>query len=131
MINKTKYETGSGGTILIKENDIQNDFGIFTPVYEALFSTVSEYWANSVFNIKINSETENALTKNSLDLKGIENIKRAIEQDLSNLSFAEFTVTVVLVNSDKLKITIEALNNSTLQIIWDFTKGQIIEFKTI
>lgn len=131
MINKELYETGSGGSIVISANDIQLDNGIFTKIYLALFSSISEFWANNLFDININSQTEKALTSNSLNVTGKENIKRAIESDLSNLSFADFTVSLTQINNDKLEIKIEAKNNKTLQIVWDFTENQIIEQKII
>jgi len=131
MINKEFYETGSGGSIVVSENDIQLDNGIFTKIYLSLFSTVSEFWANNVFGININSLTEKALISNSLDSTGKENIKRAIESDLSNLTFADFEVILKSINNDKLEININAKNNKTLQIIWDVTSSQIIEQKTI
>ena len=130
-MNKEFYETGYGGSIVIKENDIQLDNGIFTQIYLALFSSVSEFWGNNLFNININSATEKALTQNSLDITGKENIKRAVESDLSNLKFADFTVILTEINNDKLEIKIEAKDNKTLQIIWDITKSQVIEYKTI
>jgi hypothetical protein len=125
------YETGSGGSIVISENDIQNDSGIFTPVYLVMFSSISPYWGNNVFNISIDSQTEKALTSNSLDSKGKENIKRAIESDLSNLTFADFDVSLVEIDDNRMKINIVANNNQTLQMVWDFTKSQVIEFRII
>lgn len=131
MFNKQMYETGSGGSIVISENDIQNDSGIFTPVYLVMFSSISPYWGNNVFNISIDSQTEKALTSNSLDSKGKENIKRAIESDLSNLTFADFDVSLVEIDDNRMKINIVANNNQTLQMVWDFTKSQVIEFRII
>lgn len=131
MINKETYDNGTGGSIVVKENDIQLDNGIFTAVYLALFSSQTEFWGNGVFNIDINSLTEKALTSNSLDPKGKENIKRAIESDLSKLTFASFTVTLTEINDTGLEINIDAENNGTLQIVWDFTESQVIEYKII
>ena len=130
-LNKELYETGDGASILVENNDIQNDSGIFTDIYLAMFSTVSPYWGNNVFDIDINSETQKALTSNSLDPKGIENIKRAIESDLLNLDYADFTVVLTEIDNSRLEIEIDAQNNSILQVVWDFTENQIIEFKII
>ncbi len=130
-LNKELYETGDGASIVVENDDIQNDSGIFTDIYLALFSTVSEYWANNVFDININSETEKALTSNSLDPKGIENIKRAVESDLLNLGYADFIVLLTEIDNSRLEIKIDAQNNGIFQVVWDFTENQIIEFKTI
>ena len=130
-LNKELYETGDGASILVESEDIQLDSGIFTDIYLAMFSTVSEYWGNNVFDININSETEKSLTSNSLDPKGIENIKRAVESDLSNLDYADFTVLLTEIDNNILQIKIDAKNNGILQVVWDFTENQIIEFRTI
>jgi hypothetical protein len=129
MLNKQMYETRSGGSYVIFENDIQIDRGLFTDVYLKLFSTVTPFWGNDIFNLNINSETEKALRENSLDVKGKENIKRAIESDLSKINYADFTVELVE-NNDKLQINITAGNNGVLQIAWDFTENQDITIHT-
>lgn len=116
-------ETGSGGTYVIYNNDFMLDRGMFTDIYLKLFSTVTPYWGNSVFNINLNSQTTIALLNNSLDAKGLENIKRAIQSDLSKISYASFNVRLIPVN-DKLEINIDTINNYTLQIVWDFTEQQ-------
>ncbi len=130
-MNKEFQDAGSGGSIVVLENDIQLDNGIFSKIYLALFSSVTPFWANNVFEINIDSQTEKSLTENSLDSTGKENIKRAVESDLSNLDFADFTVILTEINNDRLKIEIKAKNNGTLQIVWDFTESQIIEYKII
>lgn len=131
MFNKEIYETGDGGSILVQQNDIQIDRGVFTAIYLALFSSVTPFWGNDIFEINIDSLTHKALTENSLDPKGKENIKRAVESDLSNLNFADFTVTLTEINNDKLKIDIDAKNNGKFQFVWDFTESQIIEYRMI
>lgn len=131
MLNKEKYETGDGGTILVEDNDIKNDSGMFTSIYLALFSTKSTWWGNSIFETTIESETETALSVNSTNEKGLDTIKRAVIADLSTLTFATFTVNVILVDFAKISINIEASNNETMQIIWDATEKQIIETKIL
>lgn len=131
MLNKSIFETGSGGSIIIKENDIQNDKGIFTPIYLKLFSSISPYWGNDIFEIEINSETQKALTENSINAEGLENIKRAVESDLSKLDFADFTVSLTPVNNDRIEIKIEANDNGQFIAIWNSTNNQIIESKII
>ena len=131
MVDFALYETGDGSSISIKSQDIELDSSIFTRIYVSLFSTVTDYWANNLFEIDFNSETQKALKENSLDPKGIENIKRAVESDLSNLSFANFDVTVTIENNDKIIIKIVATDNGNLQVIWDITKQTVIEYKVI
>lgn len=129
MINKQMYETRSGCSYVIFENDIQMDQGLFTDIYLKLFSTVTSFWGNDIFNLDINSETEKALRENSLDKKGKENIKRAVESDLSKINYANFTVELIEEN-DKLQINITAENNGVLQIAWDFTENQDLTITT-
>lgn len=123
MLNKLMYETGSGGSFVIYDNDIVMDRGMFTDIYLKLFSSVSSFWANDLFDIDINSQTQQALIDNSLNSRGLENIKRAIESDLAKIGYATFTVNLTVVN-DKLEIKINADNNQTLQIVWDATGEQ-------
>jgi len=123
MLNKLMYETGSGGSFAIYDNDIVMDRGMFTDIYLKLFSSVSSFWANNLFDIDINSQTQQALRDNSLNSRGLENIKRAIESDLAKIGYATFTVNLTVVN-DKLEIKINADNNQTLQIVWDATGEQ-------
>ncbi len=125
MINKQLYETLDGGSLVIFENDIQVDRGIFTDIYLHLFSSVSPFWANNIFNLNIDSQTEKALYENSLDNTGKENIKRAIKSDLSKITYATFDIELTSLN-DKLEIKITAKNNGTLHMVWDFTKNQNI-----
>lgn len=123
MLNKLMYETGSGGSFAIYDNDIVMDRGMFTDIYLKLFSSVSSFWANDLFDIDINSQTQQALIDNSLNSRGLENIKRAIESDLAKIGYATFTVNLTNVN-DKLEININADNNQTLQIVWNATGEQ-------
>lgn len=126
MLNKWYSETGSGGSLVVYENDYYLDRGMFTDIYLKLFSTVTAFWANNVFDIDINSETEKALRENSLDAKGKENIKRAVKSDLSKIGYATFDVQLTS-EYDKLNIKITAENNGVMQIVWDFTQSQDIE----
>lgn len=120
MFNKEMYETRQGGTILVEEKDLKIDRGMFTDIYLKLFATKTPYWGNDIFDLNFNSETETALRSNSLDSAGKENIKRAVETDLSLISYADFSVTLQELN-DKLKIEITADNNGTMQLVWDYT----------
>lgn len=126
MINKEMYETGEGGSILVRNNDIKIDRGLFTDIYLALFASISPFWGNEIFDIDINSQTEKALTLNSLDAKGKENIKRAIIYDLKRIKYGTFEVELIELN-DYLKINITINNNGVLQIIWNFTSSDINE----
>jgi len=131
MLNRELKETGDGGSVVIERNNINIDKGLYTDIYIALFSTVSTYWANNYFNIDISSQTETALNVNSTDEQGLENITLAVESDLANLTYADFSVTVELVGYNKININITANNNQTMQVVWDFTEKQIIQYNQI
>lgn len=131
MLNRELHETGDGGSIVVRSKNLQIDKGMFTDIYIALFSTVTPYWGNSYFDIDFNSKTEKALNENSTDDQGLNNITRAVESDLESLTYAVFSVNVVLVGNDRIRIEITVNNNQTMQMVWDFTENQITETKVI
>jgi len=131
MLNRELKETGDGGSIVIERKNINIDKGLFTDVYIALFSTVTPYWANNYFNIDINSQTEKVLNESSTDEQGLESIALAVQSDLSSLTYADFVVNVSLVGNDRININITANNNQTMQVVWDFTEKQIIQYNQI
>jgi len=128
MVNKLMRETGEGGSYVIYSNNIMIDEGMFTDIYLKLFSTKTPFWGNDIFDLNFDSKTEFALRNNSLDSKGKENIKRAVQEDLSRIGYADFTVTLMNIN-DKLEIRIDAINNQTLQLVWDFTANQNLDIQ--
>lgn len=130
MINKTIWETGDGGSFVV-DNDIKIDGGIYTAIYLAMFSSVTPYFNNSVLDLSFDSQTEKILSESSTDDTGIENIKRAIKEDLNNINYATTNISVTIIDNTKIEITIEAKNNDTLQVVWDSTEKQVIEYKTI
>lgn len=119
-------ETGNGGDVVNKGDDLAIDETISTMIYLALFggnveeSTVAktvyaesfDWWGNRLLmssepSRMFNSLTEKTLNKTALNSEGRTIIQNAVIQDLKNLSnFFTIFVNVVLPNTNQVKIEI-------------------------
>ena len=150
-------ETGSGGDIQLKGADLVVTDSIFNQIYMALFggnpqaSTTGEeliteqrgdWWGNDLLfqdqpEIQQNSTFEQKLNNVALNSSGRLEIEEAAKKDLDFLKeIAEITIETRIIGIDKIEIIIfakepENIEEQTFIFIWDATKQELIEFKTI
>ena len=151
------HETGSGGDLQLKGNDLDVSGSIFNQIYMALFggnpsaSTTGEelvteqrqdWWANSLVyqdlpEIQQNSRLEQVLNEVALNSSGRLQIEEAAKNDLKVLKdVAEISVETRITDIDRIEIIIFAKEPDNIQkqafiFIWDATKQEVIEFRTI
>lgn len=148
----TLVETGNGGDIQLKGNDLDTSATIFNQIYMGLFggnpeaSTTGEeletqqrgdWWGNGLLfpdqpGDQQNSRLEKVLTEVALNSSGRIKIEETIKKDLKFLEeIAEITVETSIIGVDKIEITIFAQEPGNLQkqefiFIWDATKAELI-----
>ena len=153
MADLVVYETGNGGDVVKKGNDLQLTEDLFNQVYLAWFggnveaSTTGEelpteqrfdWWGNQLFfqdkpEFQFNSELERVLDSVALTSSGRVTIEEAAKRDLKYLEgFAEVSVSVSIIGLDQVQIDalLKEPDNIEAQIfrfIWDKTKGTLIE----
>lgn len=153
MIDINIHETGDGGDLSLKGNDLSKTSSLFNMVYLALFggnveaSTLGnelvteqrfDWWANQVLfdeqpNIQFNSLTERTLRETTVNSSGRIDIENAVQADLEFMSdFAETSVSVTLETIDRIAILVTLQEPNNLQeqefkFIWDATKEEVIE----
>lgn len=144
------YETGNGGDIMIRGNDLESVqsfenmpyLGMFGGNVEQTTDQVGEtdeqrfdWWGNSfLFDLptQLNSITERTLINTPITSQGRILIENAIKADLQFMqSFAIVTVAVTIISDDWLNIAIgirepSNQNNYLYQFIWDAAKGKIL-----
>lgn len=157
MTDLALHETGNGGDIEIRGNDVDTTGSIFNLIYMGLFggnpaaSTTGEeleteqrqdWWANGLLfqdepNIQMNSTLEQVLKEVALNSSGRLKIEEAVKSDLKFLDeIAEISVETEITDIDKIQITILAQEPDNIQeqafvFIWDATKEELIESRTI
>lgn len=150
------YETGSGGDLEIKGNDIASSSGIFSMVYMAFFggnpqanTTGNEldselrgdWWGNALLfqdepEIQFNSNLERALNETPLTSSGRIIIEQAAKKDLEFMKeFANISVSVSVISDDRVSIDVkiqepENIQEKNFQFIWDNLESEIIIQKT-
>jgi len=143
------YESGSGGDISLKNDDIVTIAGLTNQVYLALFGgnieqstseelddlTIREdYWGNFYFEEEnqFNSIYEKTLRTITLNTNGLSILKDAAESDLEYLKqYAEITISISIIGLNKVQLIVSLLepNNisSRIKLVWDGTKNELIE----
>ena len=150
-------ETGNGGDIQLKGNDLVITDSIFNQIYMGLFggnpeaSTTGEeltteqrrdWWGNNLLlqdlpDIQQNSTLERTLNEVALNSSGRLQIEEAAKKDLEFLKeIAEITVETKIFDVDKIEIIIFAKETENIEpqifiFIWDATKQELIENKVI
>lgn len=153
MIDILLYESGNGGEMLLKNNDISLVNSLFQQIYLSLFGGNLEantqgneiegqiredWWANSLlFNEsekrQFNSNTERVLNTTALNSSGRNKIINAVETDLRFLKeIADIKVNVKILSEKKCEIIIslnqpQNLEDKILRIIWDNAKLETVE----
>ena len=131
------YESGNGGEMRLKNNDIILSNSIYQTIYISLFGgnvNETDWWGNNLFNSKkFNSETEKTLTRTALNSSSRFEIENAVKQDLkevSKLIDAEINVKILSKNSVKITIFISS-SNDNISIVWNSAKDEVIIDKLI
>jgi phage gp46-like protein len=149
MIDLMIYETGSGGDLNLKNDDLDTISGLTNQVYLAFFggnkeqSTSDElneleqrkdWWGNFLMEPEnqFNSELERTLDNVAINTEGISKIENAAKNDLQYLDeYADIEIEAFILSVAKVQIDVsltEPNNNSTkLKFIWDGTKNELIE----
>lgn len=145
-------ETGDGGDVTLKGNDIQSIEGLQNMPYIAIFGgnpnqltqgertdiEAFDYWGNFLFEPNntaawFNSRLEKVLKNTTITPQGVRLIETAINKDLNFMrEFAEVTVSVSSPFVDRLKIDIiliqpEIGTNNIFTYIWNATNGELSE----
>ena len=100
-----------------------------------------DWWGNQLFfpndqDEWFNSELEHTLNTTALNGAGRVIIEEAIKSDLSFFnSFADISVAVTILSDDKVEIYIlleqTGDSNSEFRFVWDATKQELIDERTI
>lgn len=151
------FENGSGGEMIIDNQDLSMTETLFQTIYLALFggnveanTTGNEssgddrfdWWGNSLLfsNIRskqFNSNTERALNNTTLNSRGRSVIETAVLSDLRFLNkVADIDVDVSILSTDKVEITIflkqaQNIAENQLQFVWSNARNQVIIQKII
>ncbi len=119
-LNKYTEETGNGGDYVFQSGDLVYDRGLKSAIYYKLFSG-GGYWANSAFGLNIESETSRALFGNDLTAKGLQEIKTAINNDLTTFNnVGNFTIFVQSPINNRLDISINIEGSDTFDFSFTF-----------
>jgi len=145
-------ETGNGGDLQKKGNDLAVLYGWENMPYLALFGHRggvtkssyavnefrSDYWGNFLFHpqepeAQFNSLTEDALHTIPLTSSGRLLIEDAIKSDLRFMQpFSEITVATEIISTNNLKITIRVVQPDNLQqkefiFLWDALRLELLD----
>lgn len=152
MIDFSVYESGSGGDLILKGNDLSTTTSWYNMPYIALFGgnvaqlTPTErpdgeqqfdFWGNTLLfantpEIQYNSRTEKILNETPLNSAGRVRIEQAVKKDLDFMTqFADIEVEVTLTGVDRVRIDLQVteLENETSTIftyLWDGAKVEEI-----
>lgn len=147
------YETGSGGDLNIKNNDIETINGLTNQVYLALFGgnieqSTSEnldqlderldWWGNSLLDEEnqFNSEFERKLNEVALTSEGVSILVNAAKKDLKYLeNYADIDIFGSITQINRFEITINLTEpdeiSTKIKFIWDGTQNELIEERII
>lgn len=142
---------GNGGDYIRKTNDLYVIDGFQSMPYISLFGGNTEastkinrpeavqafdFWGNSLIpnnaSIQFNSETERTLMNTALTSAGRIVIENAVKKDLAFMSdFADVTVQVSIISTDKVRIYIKIMQPDNLQnkefiYIWSATRRELL-----
>lgn len=126
------YESGDGGEMKLKNNDLMLANSIYQSIYISLFGgNVSEldWWGNKLFDHEpYISETEKTLTQTALNSNGRFVIENAVNQDIKNLSeLIDVEIEVKILSKSSVKIIIFIANsNEKISVVWNGAKNEVI-----
>lgn len=145
-------ETGNGGDLLKRGNDLGMVYSIENMVYLSLFGgnveqdtpttrpeaqQAFDWWGNALLmgeepDTQFNSRTERTLRQVALNGQGRQAIQQAINDDLKHMQpYADITVQVTIVAVDRVRIGIRVkrpdnLESTELVYIWDALNFSLI-----
>lgn len=151
------FESGDGGEMAIKSNDLCLVETILQQAYLAMFGgnveanttgneiptqERSDYWANQLLwpdtpSKQFNSNTERTLQNVALNSAGRLQIITAVENDLDYLKLiVNFTVDVSILSSSRVQISIrfrrkDNLEDKVLVLVYDNAENEVITQRTI
>ena len=143
------FESGSGGDLILKNDDLDTINGLTNQVYLALFggnieqSTSDDidkldqrgdWWGNAFLSTEyqFNSIFEKTISEVALTGEGLSKLEDAAKSDLSYLEqYAEIEVSASVPQLNRLELIVkltEPDNQSTqIKFIWNGTRNEIIE----
>ena len=112
------YETGNGGDLLLRGNDMASVTGLENSPYLALFGG-SDWWCNYLTDNKFVSLTENTLLDVALTSSGRKRIEDAILTDLAYLNNvdAEYSASVTIAGANRVSMEI-SINGDLFMMQW-------------
>lgn len=147
------FESGSGGEWNLKANDVEYISGLTNQVYLALFGGNIEqntdegladveqrhdYWANAFIldEHQYNSTFERTIMNVALNSAGVSKLENAASEDLKYLeAYADIAISGAVTGLGKFELTVQLDEPSgistKLKFIWDATKNELIEQRTI
>ena len=133
-LNKSLYENGNGGNLIVLNNDIITTNALYTDIYIRLFGgnritdtkqgTSADFWGNKLLSNNekpLYSKTEYTLLKVLLTSTGLSLIKKAVESDLKEYKSYISSIDVYCPVKNKININIYLKSANTITITWDAT----------
>ena len=120
MTDLLLIETGSGGDLVLRGNDLASINGLENSPYLALFGG-SDWWGNYLTKNPFIAKTEELLKITPLTSSGRSKIEAAINQDLSYLNDIKGTswkVSTAITNTNRLDISI-VINGQQFSLQWN------------
>lgn len=130
-------ETGNGGDLVIRDNDLVLTSNLSNQIYLALFGgnivddngeLFNEYWANVQLSdeSKYVSQFERTLNEVVINSSGLQRLHEAANKDLEFLKkYVNYTLELSILNKDSISlyIDIKAPNNveNKVSIVWNST----------
>ena len=133
------YESGDGGEMKLKNDDLETVSSITNSFYLALFSSkTSDWWGNAelLFDNPFNSSFERTLDSVSLTSSGLKQLEQSALEDLNFLKiYGEISIfaSVLDLNKISLKINFKEPSGSEkiVKFVFDKLRNEIIEEETI
>lgn len=118
-------ETGNGGDLVLKGNDLAMVSGAENMPYLSMFGGAN-WWANDLLlgddiDLQFNSESEAAINEISLNSSGRVALENAIQRDLASLkknSNSALVVSVSFVSSERISIEIN-FDGALITLYWN------------
>lgn len=133
------YESGDGGEMKLKNDDLETVSSITNSFYLALFSSkTSDWWGNAELmkDNPFSSQFEKTLDSVSITSSGLKQLEQAAIEDLNFLKeYGEISVfaSVLDLNKISLKINFKEPTGSEkiIKFVFDKLRNEIIEEVTI
>lgn len=118
-------ETGNGGDLVLKGNDLAMVSGAENMPYLSMFGGVN-WWGNDLLlgediDLQFNSESEDAINDISLNSSGRVALENAIQRDLASLkknSNSALVASVSFISSERISIEID-FDGVLISLYWN------------